>query len=111
MTTRERRRYEHVPFSMELTIVDLQDNRRYKGRSINLSLGGIGFYAERFFEVGSRLTILAQPGHSRDQRVRPITVTVRWSRVEAEGAVMGAEFSQLLSPAVHPELYESLCSR
>ena len=106
-----RRRYEHIPFSVELTVVDLADNRRYKGHSVNFSLGGVGFYCERFFESGARVAVVPHLRGVPEHRLRPITVTIRWSRVESDGAVMGAEFSQVLSATVHPELYEALCNR
>lgn len=110
MLPSERRRYERVPFSTELTVIDARDRRRYKGWSIDLSLGGMSFFAERFLQAGSRIAILARLPGSRDGPATPVEATVQWSRVEADGAVMGAEFTQALSNAFQPQLYEALCS-
>ena len=108
-TAAECRRFPHVPFSTDLTVVDLLDRRRYAGHSIDLSRGGIGFYAERFFPAGTRIDVVVPAGPGPGRAVS-LPATVRWSRIEADGAVMGAEFDTLLGPAVCPELYERLCS-
>ena len=111
MNGKERRRYEHVPFSTSLTIIDLASQRRYEGRSIDLSMGGIGFYCERFFQTGAGIAVLAQIGRPGGDRLTPIHATVRWARVEGDGAVMGAEFGEPLSPASQPRLCQCICEK
>ncbi len=108
MNRHERRRYEHVPFSMDLVIVDQKSQSRFKAHSINLSLGGVAFYAERFLESGTRITVLAQLGRSEGDNPAPIPATVAWAKVEADGAIMGVGFDAPLSPATHPKLCERL---
>jgi c-di-GMP-binding flagellar brake protein YcgR len=109
MNGAERRQYDRIPFRTELTIIDLATQARYSGFSIDLSLGGMGFYVERFFDKGTPIDIIAKdnrPGHEPTR----ITATVQWAKVEADGAIIGARFSQQLSPAAHPELCERLYS-
>ena len=110
MMPSERRRHERVPYPTELTVVDLTTQCRLAGHGIDLSLWGIGFYVESFLEVGTRIALLLQPRHGGAEAAEPIEATVRWTRVETGGAIVGAEFSQTLSPTYRPRLYESLCN-
>ncbi|KKK97688.1 hypothetical protein LCGC14_2650240 [marine sediment metagenome] len=110
MSQTDNRRYERIPFSTDLTIVDLATQLEYEGHSINLSLGGISFYAERFFDTGSRIMICARADRSGAGPVTSISATVQWCRIEGDGTIMGAEFDQSLSRSFHPELCERLCS-
>jgi len=106
----ERRQYERVPFRTELTIIDLGTQARYSGFSIDLSLGGMGFYTEHFFEKGTPVDIVAGDGRGGHEAVTRITATVQWARVEGDGAIIGVQFSRLLSPDAYPELCERLYS-
>jgi len=110
MKVQERRRYQHVPFCTKLTIIDMTDQRRHDGHSIDLCLRGIGFYVERFFPAGARIAVIPRLNTEGHPSAQPVEAVVRWSRVEREGAVVGAEFVQTLGPSVHPELYETLCN-
>lgn len=111
MLPSERRRYERVPFPMALTVVDLLRRQQYAGHGIDLSLWGIGFYVERFLEVGTRVALVLRLRSGEEAEAEPIEAVVRWARVEAGGAIVGAEFNQALSPAYHSHLYEAICSR
>lgn len=106
----QRRQYERVPFWTALTVIDQSSQKRYSGHSIDLSLNGMRLYAERFFDVGSWIGIVAERGGAGQGPPAPILATVRWASVEAEGAVLGVEFGSVLDPRNHPELYEALCS-
>ena len=106
----ERRQYERTPFSTGVTIVDQATQRQYEGHSIDLSVGGMSFYSERFFDKGSSIALIARIGQSQGSEVTSIPATVQWARVEGDGAIMGVEFCQPLSRSAHPELYERLCS-
>jgi c-di-GMP-binding flagellar brake protein YcgR len=110
MNGSERRQYDRVPFRTELTIIDLATQVRYSGFSIDLSLGGMGFYAERFFEKGTPVDIVARDNRPGREGATRITGTVQWARVEGDGAIIGVRFSRLLSPEAYPELCERLCS-
>ena len=104
MSFAERRQYERVPFSCDLTIEDLGNGRRCKGCSINLSRGGIGFYADSFLATGAHVGIHLWVDRTEGRRPVELLATVRWARVEDRGAVLGAEFDCALTPAEQPLL-------
>jgi c-di-GMP-binding flagellar brake protein YcgR len=104
----ERRRYERVPFSADLSVLDLTSGARYQGHSVDLSQGGIGFYCPRFLPVGSRVRLFIWLTGGGRRRCVAVEAQVRWARAEETGAIMGAEFDCLLNLAHQPLLYECL---
>ena len=111
MTSVERRRYERVPFSAKLTVVDVASGHRFKANAVDISAVGIGFYAETLFAENSRISIPLQLKDDGREELVELGATVRRSRLEQDGAIMGAEFDAPLSPARQPRLYERLCRR
>jgi len=105
---RERRRFEHLPVATSLTIIDVQSGRRLTGSSINLSRGGVGFYCEKFLKPGTHVTFVFHFGHGAKAKDESIGATVRWSKIEGDGAIGGAEFEALLSDLAFPLLTDRL---
>ena len=106
------RRYERVSFSVELTVFDLTGGPPCKGRSINLSRGGMGLFVERFFPVGRQVSIHVFLNDARGKRVTvPLPATVRWAQAETAGAILGTEFDAPLTPGVEPLLCKYLDGR
>lgn len=111
MRCEDRRRHRRVSFACRLTVTDLATGRRYAGRSIDLRRSGIGFFSESFLDVGSRVRLrFWLNGADLADPVEAIG-TVRWSRAEDSGAVVGAEFDTVLCPARHRTLCEQLDRR
>ena len=108
MTSIERRRYERVPFSARLTVVDLASGHRFKANAIDISVVGMAFYAEKLFGNNSRIRIHIRLKDAGQEQPVEVGATVRRARLEQDGAIMGAEFDAPLSPSHQPMLYERL---
>lgn len=104
----ERRRFDHVPVAMSLTIIDEGTRSHVNGSSINLSRGGVGFYSERFLRPDTHVTFVFHFGYGTNAKTESIHATVRWSKIEGEGAIGGAAFGSLLSDATFPLLSDRL---
>lgn len=103
-----KRRYGRMPFTNRLTVTDLSNGHSCKANAINLSLGGIKLYSERFFETGTRLRIHIWPKHSAEDNPIETVATVRWAGLENDGAILGTEFDKIVSRAENLELWELL---
>ena len=106
MDTRQRRRYERISLSMDLEVKDLSTGRTWRGRSIDLSRGGMGFFAERFLPKGTPIRIHLQVPWDGRHVTAQVGATVMWSRTEGDGGVMGSMFDIELSPLNQPVLCE-----
>lgn len=108
MPTIFQRRYERISFFAELEVTDLAHGRIFGARSIDVSRGGIGFFAKLFLPTGSRirLTIVFRSGGQERRCVLPAVVMQAHS--EGDGAVMGAAFECPLTPADQPLLCDLL---
>ena len=106
-----RRKYDRIPFSTTLEIVEVDTGHRIPGRSIDLSRGGVGFYAERFIPAGTRIRVnLDLPAGYRPATVW-LSATVMRATSEGAGGIMGAQFDSPLSPVSQPALCEMVDSR
>ncbi|MGA2914646.1 MAG: PilZ domain-containing protein [Sedimentisphaerales bacterium] len=103
-----RREYERVPFVKRLTVRDVESGGKYEANGIDISVKGIGFYSKKFFSKDTRVAI--QVWLDEDTQKDPVWInaTVKWSKLEQDGAVMGAQFDTLVKPTEHPKLYEMI---
>ncbi len=104
----ERRRFDHVPVAMSLTIIDEDSRNHLAGASINLSRGGVAFYCEKFIKPDTHVTFVFHFGYGSNAKAESIRATVRWSKIEGEGAIGGAAFESLLSDVTFPLLSDRL---
>jgi len=104
----ERRRFDHVPLAVQLTVVDQAANKRYHGCSTNLSRGGVGFYLEHYIQPGTPVEIVFHISCGSSIRTERVEAVIRWSHVEGEGALIGAAFVQLLSDSACPLVSDKL---
>ena len=107
----ERRKYVRVPFSAGLTITSISGQQTCSGNSINLSRGGIGLYCEKFFPTGTRLMIQVEMHYKGRVIKDQLSGTVRWAKIEQDGAILGVEFDELLNPTKNNDLCNVLDSK
>ena len=103
-----RRRYERVPFFADLELLDTSTGRRLRGRSINLSRGGIGLFAAISLPVGTHVRIsirLPGPGPGGSVQVGGV---VAHFRADEHGVMLGIAFEGLLNTSTQPALCEWL---
>ncbi len=108
LQTDNKRRYERMPFITRLTVLDAVTKQACEGSSIDLSATGTQCYAERFLAVGTRISIRFWLRGLDGTVPGEVEGTVRWARIEQDGAMMGVEFDVPLSPSHCAELYEKL---
>ncbi|MCE5325306.1 MAG: PilZ domain-containing protein [Planctomycetaceae bacterium] len=100
------RKYERVPFSVAVEVKDLATARSCRGRSIDISRGGMGLYIPIFIAAGSRVRITM----TLTRQGRPVTTwvnaLVRRATAEDGGAILGVEFDAVLAVATQPDLCE-----
>lgn len=107
----EKRRCVRVPFTTKLAVLDTVTQQTFEAASIDLSASGAQFYAGKFFAVGTRICIRLSVRQADRAVPVELRATVRWARVEKDGAIMGVEFDAPLSPGHCPELYDELFAR
>jgi len=83
LTFNEKRRHSRFEANCSMTFLVAGSERIYRARCINLSGGGILFYAEQDIERGKALEIHIPPGN---QFVPAMTVFVEVTRSDAEMA-------------------------
>ncbi len=106
METLSRRKYERMPFSTDMEIVEVETGQRSHGRSVDLSRGGVGFYAEPFIPAGTHIrATLRVPVNGRTVTIS-LGATVIWATAEGSGGIMGAQFDTALNPIGQPVLCE-----
>ena len=108
MARQERRRYQHVPFATSLTIIDQTTGRHHHGSSINMTKGGVGFFCEKFLQPNTKVLFVFRLGHGSDLVEETVPATVRWGKIDGDGAIGGAEFAQPLSQQEFPTLSDRL---
>ena len=104
----ENRRYERASFSIDVTIRRPSDGLRCRGRSIDLSAGGMGIYCERFFAPGEHLRLGITLRTAPTPQSFELDAIVRRAEVQDAGAILGVEFERPLSSAQEPALYGTL---
>jgi len=107
----ERRAYARVPFTNKLIVLDMNTGHKFEANGIDISVMGIGFYCKKLFQKEHHVHI--QVWLDSGERVDPVLVsgTVKWAKLEQNGAIMGIQFDMLIKAADHPELYEQICKR
>jgi hypothetical protein len=98
METTYQRKYERVPFSTRVEVRDQGSGMACTGRSIDLSRGGIGFFADRFLPKGSRIRLTVNMRVSGRPVAVTLDATIMRSQTEGDGGIMGAQFDKVLSP-------------
>ena len=101
-----RREYERVPFTKKLMVMDVESGEKFDANSIDISVKGIGFYSRKFFSKESRVGIQIWLDDVSQEDPVWIDATVKWSKLEQDGAVIGVQFDTLIKAAEHPKLYE-----
>jgi len=107
----ERRKYKHVPFLADVTVVDVAENTRHAGQCVNLCRGGMGLFCKRFIPPERQIRIHMRLPGSGGASQETLEARVAWAKAEDGGALMGAAFERELSPSTHPELCERLDNR
>ena len=111
MDSINRRRYERVAFFADLEIRESDTGRSCRGRSFDLSRGGIGFFSPRFLPVGTRARLTVYVRRQDRLVAAQVEGVVVRATAESGGAIVGAAFTQELSPSGQPLLCECLDAR
>jgi len=101
-----KRAYGRVPFTGRLMVLDASSGQKFEANGINIGVAGIGFYSEKLFQKDSRISIQVCLDNASHLDPVWINATVRWSKIEQDGAVMGVQFDTFIKSVEHPELYE-----
>ena len=99
-----RRRFERMPFFANVTIRSQSGGPSVKGRSIDISLGGVGLVSESPFPVGKLVDLtfhLSTPKGIVNEQVSGRVACVRF---DDNAAIVGLEFSTILAREATPEL-------
>lgn len=104
------RAYERVPFTKRLTVLDADSGQKFNAFGIDISVKGVGFYSKKFFQTDERISIQVwlEDDSEKDKDPVWINATVRWSKLEQDGAVIGVQFDTLIKAGEHPRLYEMI---
>ena len=102
----ERRKYGHVPFFARVGI--RVGNAVSEASCVNISRGGVGLFSQRFYAPGQRLQLDIHLRTGGKTAVISLPARVVWSRAEAEGTMLGAEFETPVTPQSQPLLCECL---
>ncbi|MCE5277740.1 MAG: PilZ domain-containing protein [Planctomycetaceae bacterium] len=105
------RRYERVPLSMAVEVKDLATARLCRGRSIDISRGGMGLFVPFFIAAGSRVRISVTLARQGRPVATWVNAVVRRATAEDGGAVLGVEFDTVLAMATQPDLCEMVDGR
>ena len=110
MSNMQRRRYERAPFFVDVSLRALPKGTVSPGRSIDLSLGGVGLVTGAVFTPGQEVSIVFHlPGTGPRKRI-DVEVTGRVVNLNADVDAnrIGVEFLEPLGPSRGPELVERL---
>ncbi len=102
------RRYERISFFAEVEVTDLARGKTFRARTIDLSRGGVGFFARVFVPTGSRVRLAIAFRYGGQDRRCILPGVVMQARPEDDGVVIGAAFEQALAPANQPVLCDLL---
>ncbi|MFA5293675.1 MAG: PilZ domain-containing protein [Phycisphaerae bacterium] len=107
----ERRTYARVPFTHKLMVLDMNTGHKFEGNGIDISVMGIGFYSRKLFQKEHHVQI--QVWLDGGENVDPVLIsgTVKWSKPEQDGGIMGVQFDMLIKASDHPDLYEQICKK
>jgi c-di-GMP-binding flagellar brake protein YcgR len=108
----QRRQYERIPFSANLEVKNLDAGWTCRGRSIDLSRNGIGFFGEQFMPAGTRIRISIWIEGNGLRVLTHVSATVTRAQTEGGGGgIMGAQFDLILAPQSQPALCAMVDSR
>ena len=110
-TPLQRRQYERIPFSTNLEVKNLAAGWTCRGRSIDLSRSGIGFFAEQFMPAGTRVRIGIWIEGNGLKVLTHVGATVTRTQAEGGGGIIGAQFDLALAPQSQPALCAMVDSR
>ena len=96
--------YQRVPFTAQLTVFASGGVMLSRGYAINLSRGGIGFYADDPVPADQAVKIILRTTIGGKPFEAELPATVCWCVPQEPGAIAGAEFAAVLTPETHPEL-------
>lgn len=111
LTFISRRECERVPFMKRLTILDVESGQKFEANGVDISVTGMGFYSKKFFQRNSRISIQVWLDGDLQQDAVWIGATVKWSKLEQDGAIMGVQFDTFIKSTEHPKLYELIYKR
>jgi c-di-GMP-binding flagellar brake protein YcgR len=111
ITPLQRRQYERIPFSANLEVKNLAAGWTCQGRSIDLSRSGIGFFAEQFMPVGTRVRIGIWIEGNGLKVLTHVGATVTRAQAEGGGGIIGAQFDLAITPQGQPALCAMVDSR
>ncbi len=102
----EKRQWERVSFFQKLIVLETSSGLKVDANSINISVGGIGFFSKKIFQKGTHLSIQICMNNELQAQTIWINAIVAWSKFEQDGAVTGAQFDTLIKAVNHPILYK-----
>lgn len=105
----ERRKYGHVPFFARVGV--RVGSTVSEASCVNISRGGVGLFSPRFYQPGQRLLLDIHLRMDGKTTLVSLPARVVWSRADAEGTMLGAEFETPVNPQTQPLLCEALDSR
>lgn len=93
----ERRKSERVPVVLTVKFAAVEEPKAEDdGATFNVSMGGLGLFADRTYEVGEELEVLV--AHPRTGEFNALRGRVKWNK---PGESMGIEFVDLEPDQVH----------
>lgn len=107
--TRENRQFQRVSFACELTVTPMPSGKPQPATSVDISLGGVGFYSkfplnkDQIIQIDFRLK-----DEDRSSVVERVQAKVVYARSYWEGTRVGVEFSKPLNEVNHPILIKRL---
>jgi|WetSurMetagenome_2_1015567.scaffolds.fasta_scaffold56391_3 hypothetical protein len=104
MDTWPGRKYERIPLSKTVEITDMSTGITCHGQTIDLSRGGLGFFAERFIPAGTHVCVTLSVELDGKPTVVTTLATIARAEPEGSGGIMGAAFDDPLSPVHAPLL-------
>ncbi len=104
----EKRHWERVSFFRKLVVQETISGRNFESNGINISVGGIRFYSKKIFQTGARISIQICMNNKLHTENALVNAIVKWSKIEQDGAVTGAQFETSIKPADHPILYKMI---
>jgi c-di-GMP-binding flagellar brake protein YcgR len=105
----DKRRYVRVNFFCEMTVTPMPEGKPRPASSIDLSLGGVGLYANYSLD---RDKIVQIEFHLRDEKhrefVERVMGKVAYSRSDEDGTRIGVEFLKIINDTDTPVLAKRL---
>jgi c-di-GMP-binding flagellar brake protein YcgR len=104
----ERRRYERVPFFVDVVLRKAEGGRLLQARTIDFSLGGVGLLTSAAFVAGEHVTIIFAIPDAGSQETTEIVGRVVGFSADVDANRVGVEFLEPLSASRSPKLVSRL---